>query len=672
MSGHARALEAVVLDVETTMRCPVGNNKASPFWPENFIVLDGRLNVEGMFGSSISTRGTPMAAGYLWIGHNIAFDIWHKLREGTLTPRTLAASRIWDTQLAEYLLCNQRETYPTLDFCAEKRGGTLKDDRVSKMFEAGVGAEDVPRDMLEDYLRADLQNTRTVFWSQYAEAMDRDMLPLLWSQMEARLATIEMIWNGLAVDVLFLERRAAELELDLIALEAKLKLAAEGIPGCEHLDPTKPQQLSTILFGGTRKAKRKVHIGKYKNGNDKFKVEEYDEFIPGLRLPYAEEWKGANGKVGTGDEVLAALSSSGVGILRPATASLIADVQDWRDKSKQHKTYFVGIRNLVMPDGKVHHNLNHCVAATGRLSSSDPNLQNITDISKSDIKEAFVSRWGDDGVIVEADYSQLEMVGLAVRSGCPGLTHDITHGVDMHTELFRSMHGRAPDKLERKRFKPASFALVYGAGAGGIAAQTGMSKADAKKFIDTFYARYPGVHDFHERMIKEVEEGRAYVGDKDKETGLPVGISVWRCPITKRCYEFREYPLRDDIARWKGKQVDFSPTEIKNYPVQGFATGDIVPLVIGKLYRVLRNNEFLKDKCLLINTVHDSVVFDVHKDVLVAALTLIRSTMQAAPHYIKQTWDYDFKMALNVGVSYGPNWGKQTEVELGEEWRVAA
>lgn len=647
----AAPLTPIVIDVETTMKCPVGNNKANPFWPENTAVLWGVKNLES--GAVALTNVLNRDAhdyAYFLIGHNIAFDLHYALQSKVIVKTQLARMQIWDTQLAEYLLSGQQQRYPTLDYCAAKRGGTLKDEKVGVMFKSGMGADAVPPGMLATYLRDDLSNTEKVFWSQYAEAEERGMLPLIWSQMDARLATIEMIHNGLAVDKAFLERRIEELTASTQLNARWLQGVARADTG-HPLDPTKPRDLSLFLFGGVYKTQAREKVGTYKNGKDKLKWVETEHVIKGLHTAPTDLLKDQYGYYLTPDAVLEELGGIEVGV-----------VQAYRENTKQLSTYFEGIHKLIMPDGLVHHNLNHVVTVTGRLSGSDPNLQNVTDGKKGDIKKAFVSRWGDEGVIVEADYSQLEMVMLAVLSNDLQMQEDIRNGVDMHNALYESMYGRKMDPLERTLFKRRSFALVYGAGATGIATQAGITKAEAKRFIDTFYARYTGVQEWHTRMAIQVDAGREYLGDKDKETGLPTGRSTYISPFSKRRYVFKEYPLSPEVKKWKGKDVGFSPTEIKNYPVQGSATADIVPLILGKLFRVLRNNPRLADKCLMINTVHDSVLFDVHKTVVHEAIEVIEQVMQDAPRYIKEQWDYDFPLDLKVGVKAGPNWLDQTDI----------
>lgn len=642
--------EPFVIDVETTMKCPVGNNKANPFWPENKVVKLGYRTLSG-WQEAVTSDSTTIDFAHTLIGHNIAFDIHHLLKGGAFFKNApLHKHSIWDTQLAEYLLCAQQERFPSLDFCAKKRGGTIKDSRVSDMFAAGMGADEIPPEILTEYLKNDLKNTATVMLSQWKEAEVSGMLPLLLSQMEARQATIEMEHNGLYINKSLLDKASFALSRAVAALKATLQSRADLVastlpPGT--LDPTAPKQLATLLFGGTVKQEYTEVVGTYKNGKPKTKKMVRDVKINGFCLPVPNGAMGIDGKPLTNDKVLSQLIASHPSVF-------IGDVVRYRELSKQLSTYYEGLDKLIMPDGYIHPHYNHCVTVTGRLSSSEPNLQNITN---GNIKKVFKSRWGDEGVLIEADYKQLEMVMLAVLSKDKQLLEDIRGGVDIHNALYKDMHGREMHPEERKGFKRCSFALVYGAGRNGIAEQGNISIPDAKRFIDTFYTRYEGVKRWHEEIHKKVQASRTHSGKA--ENGFPIGEAVLPSWSGRRYY-FKEYVNK---RPWDGVlETKFSSTETKNYLVQGGATGDIVPLVLGRLYRVLKNDARLRDKCLLINTVHDSVVFDCHKSVLAEALHTIQTTMENAPEYIKQTFKMDFPLPLKVGLSYGPNWLEQTEV----------
>jgi DNA polymerase-1 len=656
----------LVIDTETTRKSPIGHD-ATPFWDENKVVMVGWrcghwADPTEVHTSKYCTNFTQ--PGFkLVVGHNLTFDIHHMLKAGGLSKEFLGTVSLWDTQLAEYLLTGQRTHYASLDDLAKKYGGTLKDDTVKKAFEAGAGADEIDEDVLREYLKGDVLNTERVFIEQFKLAQEMGLLPLIQTQMDALLGTIEMTYNGLAVDGVELMKGYHRVSTEVAALDKKLKAIA-AVFGPHHADfnPGSTKQVSTLLFGGTIKEVVMVCVGTYKNGKPKYKREDRETFVPGMAIGPTGE-KNGKGDYPTDDaalqEVLSRMSPHST-----MSRDFIETLMEYRDKNKQLGTYWEGMSKLVMPDGCIHHKLNHTVTRTGRLSSSDPNLQNVTN---GDIKKVFVSRWGEDGVIVEADYSQLEMIELAILSNDPQLQHDILTGTDMHNALFEAMYRRRMRPEERKKFKRCSFALVYGAGPGGIAAQGGISKEDAKKFIDTFYSRYEGVRSYHQSILAEAAIKREYHGLKDAATGLPMGEFTYTSEYTKRRYWFKEYP-----TDWG--TINFSPTELKNYMVQGGATGDKVPLAVGMLFRVLRNHDTLKDKCLLINTVHDSVMFDVQKNALTHALLVIKQTMESVPEEYERVFGYKMPLPLKVGVSIGPNWLDQKEIEFtySHAWRLAA
>ncbi len=645
-----------VLDVETTMKCPVGENKANPFWPENSVVMRGYKPGDDRAVTYLKPWATLGASAIgrervrLLVGHHIGFDIHHLRVKGEINEKFLGTVNLWDTQVAEYLLTAQRTQYASLDELATKYGGTLKDDTVKKLFAAGKGADEIDKDILTEYLKGDLLNTELVFFRQFEEAQRQGLVPLIITQMDALAATIEMTYNGLKVDQSALLAGATALRIEVDAIEAELIHAAGtqfGWP--DRFNPGSAKQMSTLLFGGEHKYKVKKMCGFTRAGKEKWKYIEVVHKAPALFILPREEWKNSNG-YSTDDKVLNELAYLGP----PGACDFAMKVLEYRDKNKQLTTYWEGLLKLLMPDGCIHHKLNHTVTRTGRLSSSEPNLQNVTN---GDIKKVFVSRWGEDGVIVEADFKQLEMVELAIVSGDKQLLKDIEDGVDMHDALFQSMYRRKMEKEERKHFKRCSFCLVYGGGKKAIAQQGNISEADAQRFIDTFYTRYKGVKEYHDYIINLAESSRVNHGLKDSETGLPVGEFTYTNEHTKRQYWFREYP-----TDWG--TINFSPSELKNYMVQGGATGDKVPLCIGKLYRVLRNHPTLREKCLLINTVHDSVLFDVHKDVIVEALKLIKETMERTPEFYEEAFGYKMPLPLKVELSAGPNWLDQHEIKF--------
>lgn len=646
-----------VVDVETTRNGPKDRD-GTPFDNHNKIVLAGtKMGGKEAILSTVAPISMTNPDISLLVGHNITFDLHYLRKHGGIKDEFLRTCNLWDTQLAEYLLSAQRTSYAKLDDLSEQYGGNKKDERVTAMFAEGMGADKVPMSMLIPYLKADLENTEKVFIEQFKLAQKHDLIPLIKTQMDALLATQEMTYNGLAIDRPLLIEGGAALAMEVSELHKKI--VEQAAPYVTSFNPDSPKQVSLLLFGGEEQVVENEQVGVYKNGKPKWKKKTRILKNAGLGLK-PQTRPNSLGYFSTDDKVLTHLHNEHLtgSLANKLTGMLL----EYRDKSKQLTTYWAGLLPLVGADGLIHHSLNHTVARTGRLSSSKPNLQNVTN---GPIKEVFVSRWGHEGYVVEADFKQLEMVELAIVSGDKQLIHDIERGVDMHDALFIEMHGRKMKKEERKSFKRCSFALVYGAGAGGVAEQGGISKHEAQRFITTFYNRYPGVRDYHDSLIDMAKEYRSSGGLKDTETGLPVGEFVYTSPHSKRRYWFREYP-----TEWGS--INFSPTELKNYMVQGGATGDKVPLCIGKLYRVLKNHPRLADRCLMVNTVHDSVMFDVHRDVVDEALVVIKETMERTPEFYAEAFGYVMPLPLKVELSMGPNWLDQIEVDMTETMKEAA
>jgi DNA polymerase-1 len=672
--------QLMVLDLETTVNSS-RKNKADPFDPANRIVTMGWMfdQCDGEPASSVHIRDpykTPILDVIfdethecpinLLVGHHIEFDLHYLMRFFPSVRKRLPFVRIWDTQIAEFILENQQNPFPSLDYCSEKRGGTLKDDRVKKMWEAGMKTEDIPEEILDAYLRYDVVNTHIVFKSQFAEAMERGMLPLIIMRMEALLATIEMTFNGLYVDAAELAKGRSELHNRLHVLNNELvDIVREHTNITEIFNPDSPKQVERVLFGGIEITTHKEQRGTFKNGNPKWVSIDKEHKRAGFGLPPKEEWRTKTG-VSTSDEVLESLSST---IYGPEWA-FIDRLREYRDKKKQLSTYYDGIEERLYDNQWIHHKLNHCIAKTGRLTSSDPNLQNVTsgDASSSvNIKKVFTSRWGKNGVIMEADFKQLEIVVLAYLTGDEQLISDLESGADMHTELFMQVNrGRTPTKDERKQFKRASFALVYGGGATAISKQAGIGKETAKLFIETFYKRYPGIKKWHDDMYKHVQFVANHNDGLKDEHGIPIAKAVIQT-VTGRCYEFRQYEPPEWMAKAHSNPFlrTFSPQEVKNYPVQGTATGDIVPMMLGRIYRRLKSaySAFQDRAPVLVNTVHDSIMLDVPKSEVLTVAGILKYEIERTHLYFKETFGKDFNLKLSCEISSGPNWLDQEEMK---------
>lgn len=177
-------------------------------------------------------------------------------------------------------------------------------------------------------------------------------------------------------------------------------------------------------------------------------------------------------------------------------------------------------------------------------------------------------------------------------------------------------------------------------------AQSGCDRATAKKFINTFYSRYTGVKKYHEYIVEKAEKDAVVSYDPDKSGPQ---YTYYHTSPTGRHYIFNKY-----ANEYKGG-LSFSPTELKNWPIQGFATGDVVPMMVGILLRKLEEAS-LTPEVKLVMTVHDSVVLDVPIDRLEKCAILAKQTLEDAPKYMKSIFNIDFPCQLGVGVDAGLNW----------------
>lgn len=392
-------MSVLVLDIETTVRnvegvasYVIGDDKASPFHPENKAVLIGYKCDNAPVVTFRPNDGSCMDVLYTQdtlVGQNIRFDMHYLYKllgvefEQWLWNRE---NKIWDTQLAEYILTAQQHKYASLDELAQEYGGTLKDAKIKAYWEAGVQTEDIPHDELSEYLVADVENTYLVYQQQYALAEQSGMLPLIESQMRALVATWEMARNGMCFDFWIAVGKADELAKEIEAVQAGIqpyvdKQHGEAPPGSFSI--TSNDVLSRLLFGGQyaytvlRDTGEVFKSGK-KKGEKKYKKEEAYSSVQGLFPPKTEWETKKQGTYMVGDEVVRALADTGDS---EAARTLLGSVQKLRALTKDRGTYFVGFSQLAWPrEGKhyIHGKLNHCSTDTGRLSSSSPNMQNLS------------------------------------------------------------------------------------------------------------------------------------------------------------------------------------------------------------------------------------------------------------------------------------------------------
>ena len=391
------------------------------------------------------------------------------------------------------------------------------------------------------------------------------------------LATMEH--NGVKVDVGQLRSYSARLSLELAEIESKVR----ELSGVDGVNLSSPKQVGALLFERLRIA-------------------------PNIK-------KSAKGSYPTDEETLNSY--------REATP-VVGLILEYRAVKKLISTYADALPNLISPlDGKVHTTFNQALTATGRLSSNNPNLQNIPIRTERgrEIRKAFVPS-NPQGFILSADYSQIELRLMAHMSCDPHFLEAFRNGADIHTATAAKIFGVAPEQVskeERSRAKVANFGIIYGISAFGLSQRMGLSRKDSKEFIETYFATYPGIKEYMEKTIAQGRE-QGYV-----ETIF--GRKRYLPDINSRNANLRSFNERNAI----------------NAPLQGSAA-DIIKIAMINLHKRMQEMR-LKSKLIL--QVHDELVLDVVPEELELLSGLVKETMESV---------VELKVPLIAECGYGKNW----------------
>ncbi|MGH2591588.1 MAG: DNA polymerase, partial [Actinomycetota bacterium] len=298
----------------------------------------------------------------------------------------------------------------------------------------------------------------------------------------------------------------------------------------------------------------------------------------------------------------------------------------WRELDKLNSTYLDALPRQVDPrDGRVHTTFNQTGATTGRLSSSNPNLQNIPvrgELGRQ-IRRAFVPGSKDQALLV-ADYSQIELRILAHLSEDEGLKAAFESGTDIHTATSARVFGLPEDQVDpatRSRAKAINYGLAYGMNAWGLASRLEISAEEAQEFIDAYFASFPRIHDYLERQVaRAAAEGFT-------ETLLG-----------RRRY-IPELHAANPRVRDMGRRMAL------NAPIQGSAA-DVFKLGMLRVDEALRASEV---DCRMLLTVHDELVFEVSASRVEEAAALVKKEMESA---------HDLSVPLRADIGWGPNWAE--------------
>jgi len=527
--------------------------------------------------SWVRARLAPVLAdsGRLKIGQNLKFDEWILSRHGL----PIAGPR-FDTMVAAYVLDPGRQRYNLEELAAEHLA--MRKISYAALFAEGDRQKDilgVPLPRLALYAAEDADVTLRLY-EKMTPALAAAGLDRLFNDIEMPLSAVlfAMEFSGIKIDLAFLASLGDRFRAQLQELEEQI----HDLAG-EPFNVQSPRQLSHILFEKLAlKPVRKTATG----------------------------W------------------STDVGVLTALAAShpLPAKVLEYRQLAKLQNTYIDSLPELVNPEtGLIHTSFNQAVAATGRLSSSDPNLQNIPVRSETGrlIRQAFVPRSAEN-VFLSADYSQIELRLLAHLCGDARLTRAFQEGGDIHRRTAARIAGVPETKVTaemRSRAKAINFGVIYGMGAVALGKQISVPTKEAKAFIETYFATYPGVREFIDRT-KEDARQNGYV-----QTLLG-----------------RKRPLPDILAR-NNRIRSFQERIAVNTPIQGTAA-DLIKLAMIRIARDLRG-QGLEGKLLL--QVHDELVLEVPRAELERVSELVKNRMETV---------LPLDVPLTVDLHVGRNWAE--------------
>ena len=510
------------------------------------------------------------------IGQNIKYDI-SILKQYGLNVK----GEIFDTMIAHYLM--QPDLRHNLNFLSEQYLGYKPvsiEELIGKKGAKQGSMRDVPPEKIKDYACEDADLTYQLK-EIFEKELEKNYLDNLSSTMEMPLIPVlaDMEQTGIKIDTNALNEFAKELNKELIITEEKI-IEQAGI----HFNISSPKQLGEILF-------------------DHMKLD-----------PNAKKTK--TKQYSTSEETLQKLSDK---------HPIISDILEFRSLKKLLSTYVEALPKLINEKtGKIHTTYQQAVASTGRLSSKNPNLQNIPirEERGREIRKAFIPS-DKDHVLLAADYSQIELRVMAHMSQDTNMIEAFNKNEDIHTSTAAKIfHVENIDDVssdQRRKAKTANFGIIYGISAFGLSQRLGVPRTEAKQLIDDYFAGFPKVKEYMDKSISKARE-KGYV-----ETMLG------------RKNVLKDINSRNAIVRGVSERYAI------NAPIQGSAA-DIIKLAMIDIFDVMQEKNY-KSKMIL--QVHDELIFDVYKPELEEIKNLVKTKMEGA---------VKLSIPLTVDVGTGDNW----------------
>ena len=674
----------LVLDVENSVTWRDGKIFNDPFEPTNTLTQVGMVNADNHeelhivtldHNEAKDTSGAGRALiqsvldmTTLLIMHNARHDLMWLWESGFTYD-----GPIYDTMLAEYLLLRGQKDAISLSACAIRRDlAEQKEDYLSTCIKKGINTNETDLSKLSLYLMADLLTTSELFHSieaDYATPESKSLHTVRDVTFDTCKTLTRMYMSGIRVDLEELEKVRKQFEDERSELETRLQSKVRELMGDTPININSPEQMSQVVFSVRMNNKKEwaglfeftntpaefrsavnsnshpiyrtkaftcptcEGLGKtYKTKKDgtKFakpnKCKDCDtrgfqltqtQQIAGLRFSApSKKWVSANG-FSTSKDKLTLLIGTAKTHNKDEAVSFLQDYLRFSAISSYLSTFVDGIGIYSKDDGFLHATLTQSVTATGRFSGKEPNMQNMPRGGTFPVKRVFVSRW-DGGYICESDFAQLEFRAAAFLSQDETAIEEINTGFDVHSYTAKVISD-AGQPTTRQQAKEHTFAPLFGA------TGYGRSKAEEAYYIQ-FIDKYKGIAAWHKNL-----------GEEAMRFNKITNVSG------------RQYAFPDISRRSNGSVTHF--TMIKNYPVQGFATGDVVPVVLNEMYRRLEPMQ----SCL-VNTVHDSTVIDIHPDEVDQVLGMVNDMNEGLTDLVESVYGVRMNVPLLLEAKIGPNW----------------
>ena len=606
----------------------------------------------------------------LLVGHNIKFDLkWLR------SCGFIYTGKIYDTMIAEYLINGGSKVPLSLKKCCERYAlSPKKTDLTEKYLQDKISFERIPWDIVKEYGEADVQVTKELYEAQKSNMPDAlSRTETLSNELCDVLCTMEN--NGIQISLDSLNQIKAKFTEEVEKLEEYLKEEVKRVMGDTPINLDSSEDRSKVIFsravldkkrwalvfnlgyedrGNTRRKKfaKKMSIAVlnqniarlsrtlYKtkvercdkcNGSGYFFALKKDGTIgkqkricktckgKGVVYLKTRDLAGFNMRIGTTEDLTIHgfktdkhMIDKLVKHANPTQKNFIESYSRYNAVKTYLKTFIEGIERGLDNKRRIHPQFMQCVTSTGRLSSRNPNFQNMPRGGTFPVRKVVVSRW-DGGFILEGDYSQLEFRVAGFLAKDDRVYKDVDDKVDVHS-FTASVLG-----VNRQDAKADTFKPLYG-GLLGTPKQV--------EYYNAFKEKYSGVTNWHVELLNEAV---TY-----KRITLPSG----------RYYNF------DNVYRLRNGGVT-NATAIKNYPVQGFATADLLPIALVYLKKLLTKYQM---QSIICNTVHDSIVLDVYPSEKEQAIDLLKTAMLSLKSECKRRYDIDYDMPIGIELKIGHDW----------------